>query len=160
MAGLIAGIALAATAGFGGWEWAVLCSIVVLTLWLTGFGAISVVASLGLSLCWLALYVGTGDRRLFFPYAMQLAVQMGCLLRGRVNHPSMVGGGGILALFLAIRVAQSATAGVLFVEFLVASVSLAIALGLYAPASRTATAQTRITAGAIGSLLAFAGLAL
>lgn len=158
MAALTGGMAVAAAAVFGGWEWALLCSIVLLALWRADFQAASVLASVAVSMLWLALYVWTGDRRLFFPYSMQLAVQMSCLLRGRVERAAAAGGGGIIAVFLAIRIAQSATAGVLFVEFLVAVLAMAISLPVYARSSNSR--KSRIFAGALGSALAFAGLGL
>lgn len=157
MAVLTGCIAVAASLLFGGWEWATLCSIVLVTLWRVEFGVVPVLAVVALSFVWLALYSWTGDRRLFFPYAMQFAVQMGYLLRGRVNSPAIVGGGGVVAVFTAIRIAQSATAGVLIVELVVAAVILALTLRTYGRNSRSAS--IRVVAGAIGSVLAFGGLA-
>ena len=39
-----------------------------------------------------------------FPYAMQLAVQMPDVMKGRVSKPALVGGGGIMTVFMLIRI--------------------------------------------------------
>ncbi len=154
----LAGIVAVGIAGqFGGWEWALLCLIVLAALWRIESGLVPVIATVGCSFVWLALYYWTGDRRLFFPYSMQLAAQLACLLQGRVRLPAIVGGGSIVAVFTMIRIAQSATTGVLIVELAVAAAALAIALHAYRGSSRNTTA--RVVASALGSVLAFGGLA-
>ncbi len=158
MAGLTGGIVVAVATLFGGWEWALMCLIVLVSLWRIEFGVVSVLATVGFSFFWLALYSWTGDRRLFFPYSMQFAVQMGYLLRGRVNHPAIVGGGVLVAVFAAIRTAQLASVGVLIVELVVAAAILVITVHTGGRGSRAAS--VRVIAGALGSLLAFGGLAL
>jgi hypothetical protein len=158
MANLTGVIALAAAALYGGWEWALVCLIVLVALWRFESGVLPVLATVGVSFFWLALFHWTGDRRLFFPYSMQFAVQMACLLRGRMAKPAIVGGGSIVLVFTVIRISQSATAAVLIVELAVAGAALALALQACGRGSREAS--VRVIAGALGSVLAFAGLAI
>ncbi len=146
-------LAVCVTAAAGGLEWALVCSIAVAALWWRGFRFGTLVSVLAVSLLWLALYRFTADRRLFFPYTMQLAVQLGFLLRGRVAHPAIIGGGGLMAVFVLIRVVQAATAAVLFVEVLVCVAILLLSL-------RTRNADFRTVASAVASLLAYVSLAL
>jgi hypothetical protein len=158
MASLTSLIALVVTALYGGWEWALLSFVVLVTLWPAQFSVVPMLATMGVSFFWLALFHSTGDRRLFFPYAMQFAVQMPYLLQGRVPKPAIAGGGGVIAVFMLIRIAQSATVGVLIVELFVATAILALVLKLCGPKCREA--RTRVIAGILGSALAFAGLAI
>ena len=162
MANLTGVIALAAAALYGGWEWALVCLIVLVALWRFESGVLPVLATVGVSFFWLALFHWTGDRRLFFPYSMQFAVQMACLLRGRMAKPAIVGGGSIVLVFTVIRISQSATAAVLIVELAVAGTALALAfaLALHAYGRGSREASVRVIAGALGSGLAFAGLAI
>lgn len=158
MAILASLIALAVTVLYGGWEWALLILVVLVTLWPAQFSVVPMLTTMGVSFFWFALFRATGDRRLFFPYAMQFAVQMPYLLQGRVSRPAIVGGGGVVAVFALIRLAQSATVGVLVVELFVAAAIVALVSNLYGP-NRWGV-KTRVISGIIGSVLAFAGLAL
>lgn len=144
--GLMAG----AAAFYGGWEWALLSVLVLIAVWRADLPLVAMLATMGVSYFWLGAFHWTGDRRLFFPYAMQFAVQMPELMRGRVRHPIVVGGGGTIAVFLLIRVIQSASASVLVVELVIAASILALA----------AMVRTRVLAGVIASTLAFAALAI
>ncbi len=147
-------VAFAATVA--GWEWA------LVTLCGSGVALASdrrwqAVAGAGaVSLIWIALFELTGDRRLFFPFSMQYAVQAACLLRGRVACPWIAGGGALVALFTAIRIWQQATFRVLAVELLIAAAVLGIAALAFARSG--GGIRARIAAGVLGSILAFAGL--
>ena len=165
MAWLTAGMALAAAAFYGGWEWVLVCLLVLTVLWRTDFRAASVLASVAPGLCWLALYYWTTDRRLFFPYSMQYAVQMAGLTGGPPAtraFGSVIGGGSVMLVFVLIRVAQSATAGVLLVELLVASAVLAISATVQDQSGRAISpsdTMARALVAALSSLAAYAGLA-
>jgi hypothetical protein len=143
-------------AAIGGWEWAVVtvcgtgASILADRRWQT------VAAAGAAGLIWLALFQVTGNRQLFFPFAMQWAVQATLPVRGRVRLPAFVGGGILVGLFTAIRVWQDASVRVLAVELVVAAAVLGV-VGLAFGAHRAAT-KTRLAAGTLGSVLAFAGL--
>ncbi len=69
------------------------------------------------ALCWLLLFHFTGDRRLFFPYAIMFAATLA--LRTTWAHAI-----GLVALFLMIRVLQDAAMNVLLVELVVAIAAL------------------------------------
>ena len=112
----------------------------------------------GIGLAWLGLYCLTGDRRLFFPYTIQFAIQAICWLDGRVRHTAIIGSVAGIGLFTVIRVLQSATLSVLVVEWMVAVAVLSLIAALWRQSSRTSVA--RLTLSALGGLLALAGLAL
>ena len=156
MASLIGLIVLALAALYGGWEWVLITAIVLIALLPAQFHVVSILATVGASFFWLALFHWTGDRRLFFPYVMQLAVQMPYLLQGRSSMPAIVGGGGLIAGFMLIRVTQSATAGVLKVELFVATAILTLLTLL--PGNIVQGPRMQVLAGVLGSILAFFGL--
>ncbi len=147
MAWMTAAIALGAGALCGGWEWTLVCLIVMPAVWRGDSRAIAVLGAVAPGLCWLVLYRFTGDRRLFFPYAMQYAVQAGYV----TGRPALRGGGVVL-LFVGIRIAQGAAASILLVEILVAAGVLAL--------PRRGGLAGRTTGAVLGSLVAFAGLAI
>ena len=66
--------------------------------------------------------------------------------------------GGITGVFTVIRVVQAATAPVLLVELLVAAAVLGLALAVYG--GEPHGAGRRAAVAGLGSLVAFAGLAL
>lgn len=132
----------------GGWEW-VLVSLPPLIFLNRRDQPIAGAAAVGFA--WLALCLWTGDRRLFFPFSMHWAAQMATLAGRRVRA-----GGGMILLFLAIRVAQDATAKVLLVEAIV-SVAV-VSLALLAHGHGPGTWRTRAGAAIVGSLLAYGGL--
>ena len=143
---------------WGGWEWALLGLVVAAAQWGEQFEAGLVIATFAVNLLWLLLFQWTGDRRLFFCFAMQCAVQMMYLARGRTARPGLLGGGGLLALFLLIRIWQGASASVLAVELVVAVVILT---GIRWPRVGSPGGwPERVVAGMLGSTLAFLGLAL
>lgn len=158
MANLLSLVSIAIAFALGGWEWALLGGVVHASLWRVDRRVASVQLTAATSFVWLGLFHWNGDRRLFFPYAMQIAVQMAYLMQGRVPYPQIIGGGGIVALFLVIRLRQSATAGVLILEMFVALAILPLVLRICGSAARGP--WHRALAGVLGSALAFAGLAV
>ncbi len=110
------------------------------------------------SLAWLGASVATGNRELFFPYAMQLAAVVLCRLCDRGAAWGFGGGGLVAAAFLAIRVAQQATPRVLAVECAVAAAILAGAALARARWPQGGAIDAAIVAAS--ALLAYAGLAL
>ena len=147
----MAGLAAVVAAGYwGGWEWAALCVLMLAILWRVD-GERQVLAAVGGSLIWLALYWWTGDRRLFFPYAMQFAAQGAYLTRGRMAS------GTIISAFLLIRIGQGAAFGVLAFELVTALMIGAFVERIFALSGEGR--WVRVTAAAIGSTLAFASLA-
>lgn len=158
MAFLAGVLPLAAAAWFGGWPWALIGLVVLVVLWRQRADLETVLTTYGISLLWLGLFYWSGDRRFFFPYCMHFAVQAAYLLQGKTSRPMLYGGGGIVALFTAVRLWQEATAFVLFVELLVAANILYLA----ARAQQRGSARTefRAIAGVLASLLAYISLAV
>lgn len=52
---------------------------------------------------WMVAHQLTGNRKLFFPYAMALAAHLACLFSGRGRAAAALAGGLIAAALLAIR---------------------------------------------------------
>ena len=129
------------------------CSVTVAVLWWREFTFPTLVSVLAISLLWLVLYRITADRRLFFPFTMQLAVQTGFFLRRKVARGELFGSGGLIAVFLLIRVVQAASLRVLLVEVLVSVAILLLTLG-------SLRNRPPYLASAIASVLAYASLAL
>lgn len=129
------------------------CSITVAVLWWREFTFPTLVSVLAISLLWLIVYSITADRRLFFPYTMQMAVQIGFLVGGKAARPELFGSGGLIAVFLLIRIVQAASVKVLLVEVVVSAAILLLTLG-------TLRNRPPHLASAIASLLAYASLAL
>jgi len=119
---------------------------------------------------WLAAHQLTGNRELFFPYAMALAAHLAGQFAGRFPGRVMgrfmgqgrgaaaAGGLVVVAAFLAIRGLQAATSRVLAVETAVAAVILALTVAALPLAARRPGGLVALTA--LASLLAFAGLAV
>ena len=132
--------------------WVLLTVTALLVLWRAQkLSGESMLAFLAPGILWFALFLWSGDRRFFFPFAMQFAVQSAL-----VTRPFWMGGVGITLLFAGIRLWQGATAFVLFVELLVATIILLVAK--YASKRMEPTPVDRCVAGTIGSLLAYAGI--
>jgi predicted GNAT family N-acyltransferase len=108
--------------------------------------------------CWLAAHHLTGNRELFFPYAMALAAHLAGQFAGRGRVAAAAAGGLVTAAFLAIRVGQAATAKVLAVEAAVGAVILAATLAVLPAAIKRPWGH--VIVAAVASLLACAGLAL
>lgn len=140
----------------GGWEWCLVAVTALISLSPIFNGPLNVAAMSGLSLCWLLAFYLTEDRRLFFPYTMQFAVQVFSILSGRSMRLGVGGATGIIVLFSAIRLIQSASLIVLAVELVVAGMALWIAGEFYRRGADSPV--RRLIAAGLGSILAFAGL--
>jgi hypothetical protein len=104
------------------------------------------------------LFRVSGDRELFFPFAMYLASHVALGFSQRNIWLASLGGGGIVAAFMTIRVLQNATFRVLAVELVVAVAILAVALVAHAWSRKQAASDALIVAGA--SLLAYVSLSI
>ena len=132
---------LAASYWLGGWYWCLLYAAVVLGRWP------QIMPPLALPLLWVALFALTGDRRLFFPFALYQAAIFGAAWRGGFA----AGAALIIALFTLIRIEQEASFRVITVELIVAIVA--------AFAGSLGTRRFGTIAGAtVASLVALAGL--
>lgn len=110
------------------------------------------------ALAWLAASHTTGNRELFFPYAMYLAAHVACQFAGRGWKTAAAAGSTVGVAFLGIRVAQGATLRVLAVEFVVSAAILGVVVfSLVAKGNRP---WVRVTVAALASLAAYVGLAL
>jgi len=150
--------AAVAAALSGGWAWALPCVVMWLEFRAARADATALAAALAPGLLWLLLCGITGDRRLYFCYTMQYAVHLACLYRERSLRAAIGAGGVLIAVFVAVRVAQAATASVLVVEIAVSLMVLVVSLATYGTGA--ATSARRMAIAAVASLLAFAGLAL
>jgi hypothetical protein len=119
------------------------------------------VRSLGLlvpSLGWLVASAATGNRELFFPYAMYLAGFVSVRLAARAAWLAGLGGAAVVAAFLVIRILQAASWKVLFVESAAAAMILAVLVVVALRCRRGSPAEAAVVAA--GSLAAYAALAL
>ena len=107
---------------------------------------------------WMAAHHLSGNRELFFPYAMALAVHLAGQVVCRGRGATATAGGLVMAAFLAIRLLQDATGRVLAVEAAVATVILGLAVAVLPLAARRPWGTAAVTI--LASLLAYAGLAL
>jgi hypothetical protein len=139
------------SAWFGGWPWLLIFLGMGLPLRAQLSQPLVLVESIVSSFLWLAVYVVTEDRRLYFPYTIQLAFQLYALSPARGWAST-----GLVALFAVIRLVQGASLIVLTVELLITGVALLIPIWYFN--SGTAGSTRRLLAGALASLLAFAGL--
>lgn len=148
---------LAAAHVLGGPPWTVVGMLAFVAPMITGFRHASLWTLLP-SVVWLVLFRATGDRELFFPFAMSVAAALAVTLAERDVRLGAAGGGFVVAVFLAIRILQQATFRVLVVEMIVAAVILAAVVAARATRQRRPVTDVAIVAAA--SLLAYAGLAL
>jgi len=107
---------------------------------------------------WMVAHQLTGNRELFFPYAMALAAHLAGQFGGRGRTAAAVAGGLVVAAFMGIRVIQDATARVLAVELAVAVAILAAVVAAVPLMARRSWRAVAVAAAA--SLAAYAGLAL
>jgi hypothetical protein len=107
---------------------------------------------------WLVLFRITGNRELFFPYAMALTAFVSLLMAARAAWQGWLASGLMVGAFLAIRVAQQASGRVLAVELAVAAVILGLVLTTASRMHGHRPRQAALVAAA--SLAAYAGLAL
>ena len=101
---------LASSYWLGGWYWCLLYAAVVFQ---------RCVPALAVSFIWVALFAITGDRRLFFPFALYQATVFGQNWRGGFAAGSSL----IIALFTLIRIEQEASLKVIAVELIVAAIA-------------------------------------
>ena len=148
---------LAVAQAVGGPPWTLVGGVAFVLLAFTGPSVEPIVLTVP-SLAWLGASVATGNRELFFPYAMHLAAVALCRLAGRGIGRGLAGGGLVAAAFLAIRVGQHATPRVLSVESAVAAAILAGAAVACARWPRRGAVDAAIVAAS--ALLACAGLVL
>lgn len=109
-------------------------------------------------LAWPVAVQATGNRELFFPFAMQLAAVAVCRNSHRGAAWGLAGGAGVVAAFLGVRFRQDATPRVLAVETIVAAVILAGLVLARLRCRPSPAAEAALVAAA--SLAAYAGLAL
>ncbi|QOY87699.1 hypothetical protein [Paludibaculum fermentans] len=148
----LAAVALLTSAAFlGGWPWALMAAILVVTLRTRESGGWAMLQAAAGGLFWLALFHWTGDRRLFFPFSMQVAASAACLWRINGKWAAVAVGALVTGVFAGIRLLQSASAHVLGVELIVAAVVLAAGLALLPYTGRWG-------ASTAAALLALAGL--
>ncbi|MGC4053772.1 MAG: hypothetical protein QM757_31680 [Paludibaculum sp.] len=142
---------LAFTALLGGWPWALMAAIWVAALlkWQEDSWPLLLAAAAGLF--WIALFRGTEDRRLFFPFSMQVAASVACLLGVHGRRPALAAGILVTAVFAVIRMLQDAGTHVLGVELIVAAAVVPVGVALRPHAGQWG-------ASAITALLALAGL--
>ena len=110
------------------------------------------------AVAWLGLFRLTGNRELFFPYAMALAAFVSLPLAARKTWLGGLGGTLVIGSFVAIRIMQQAGGRVLAVELAVAAVILALVLTAANRVGGRWSIEAAVVAAA--SLLAYAGLAL
>ena len=115
---------LGAAAWLGGWAWALLMLAAVVEIRWRGEDQAEEWLAVMPALLWTVLSAASGDRRLMFPYALQLAAGMAC-------RSGLAAGVGLVALFAGIRWRQAATAHVLGVEVLAAAPPLALGVWVY-----------------------------
>lgn len=155
---------LAAAQLLGGSPWTVLTALAIVLQSLAGL-TVAGLGRLAIAFAWLALFVATGNRELFFCFTMTLAAASAMLSPDSQWRRGSLAGGLIVAVFLAFRVAQSATLKVLAVEAAVAVVILAAALLARHHTCRTTAnpiAHELALTGIVtaSGLAAYAGLAL
>lgn len=136
---------------YGGWPWALMAAIWVVALRTGEDGNGSLLQAAVSGLFWLALFHWTGDRRLFFPFSMQVAASAACRWRVQGKWTAVAAGAVVTAVFTAVRLLQSASAHVLGVELVVAAAVLSIGLVLLPFTGKWA-------ASTAAALLALAGL--
>jgi len=148
---------LLVTQAVGGPPWTVVMLVTLVALSLAG----PRIESLGYavsSLVWLGAVHVTGDRELFFPYAMQLAATAICRGGDRGATAAIVSGAAVAAVFLGVRVWQLATAQVLAVECAVVAAIIGGTLFLRGRLPRSPATHAALVAAA--AVAAYASLAL
>jgi len=107
---------------------------------------------------WAVAHHLTGNRELFFPFAMALAAHAAGQFSRRGRPAATAAGGLVVAAFLAIRVLQRAGGGVLAVEAVVAVAILSAVVAILPLVQRRPWAGMAVAV--VASLAAYAGLAL
>lgn len=132
---------LAAAQVFGGPPWTVLAAVAIVLESAAGLRLAGLLRLSG-AFVWLAAFVVTGNRELFFCFAMTLAAHATMQFVTRSWQAGGLAGGLVVAAFLGFRVAQQATARVLAVEALVALAILAASLLAHGLLARSSAATT------------------
>lgn len=148
---------LLVTQAVGGPPWTVVMLVTLVALSLAGprIESLGYAAS---SLVWLGAVHVTGDRELFFPYAMQLAATAICRGGDRGATAAIVSGAAVAAVFLGVRVWQQANAQVLAVECAVVAAIIGGAVFLRGRLPGSPGTHAALVAAA--AVAAYAGLAL
>jgi hypothetical protein len=141
----------------GGPPWVVLGVLAFLAQILADF-RLAPLLRLAPAAIWAVAHAATGNRELFFPYAIYLAAHVAWELWPRGPLQAASGGGGIAAAFLVIRVLQHATPRVIAVELAVAAAILVVVNAAIA-ASRGRPFVGWVIPP-LASLAAYAGLAI
>lgn len=142
---------------FGGPPWTIVAMVALVGLSVTAPAPASL-ALAAPSLAWLGLSHATGNRELFFPFAMHLAAAVICRAGSWRAAAGSLAGLAVVVAFFGVRIWQQATPRVLAVE---AAVATAIVLGVVAARRllpRHPVAEAAIVAAA--AVAAYAGLAL
>jgi len=147
---------LAVAHAFGGPAWAAVAAVACVAHVVAGCHPTALLAALP-ALGWLAASRITGNRELFFPYAMLLATSALLAAPATRHRAGIAAAASVAAAFLAARIAQQATGRVLAVEVAAAVVVLAAAVTARA---RLPTHSLRWWLPVAASVAAFACLAL
>lgn len=147
---------LAVAHAFGGPPWVILGVLACLGQIMADF-RLSSLLPLVPALVWVVAVSATGNRELFFPYAIYLAAHVVVAVWPLGVTRAAAGGAGLVGAFLVIRLLQQATPRVLAVEAAVAAVILLAALGAAAIGGHGPWSRWLIPLAA--SLAAYAGLA-
>ena len=149
---------LAAAQLLGGPPWTVLTALAIVLQSIAGLTLLGL-GRLAIACVWLGLFAATGNRELFFCFAMTLAAQAATLSPASQWPRGSLAGALLVAVFLAFRVAQAATLKVLAVEAAVAVAILAAALLAHRLTARTTTAKPRAHQLVLAGIVTAAGLA-
>ena len=148
---------LVAAHTLGGPPWVALGVLVLLGQIMADF-RLAPLVQLVPALGWAVAHAATGNRELFFPYAIYLAAHAVVTLWSRGFAPAAGGGAGLVGAFLLIRLLQQATPRVLAVELAVAAAILLATLGGVAVSGGRQWSRWLIPP--VASLAAYAGLAV
>ncbi len=149
-------VVLAAAHAFGGPPWVILGVLACLGQIMADFRLASLLPLVP-ALLWAFAQAATGNRELFFPYAIYLAAHVVVTLWPRGFARAAAAGAGLVGAFLLIRLLQRATPGVLAVEAAVAASILMATLGAAVVGGHRLWGRWLIPLAA--SLAAYAGLA-
>lgn len=148
---------LAAAQAWGGSPWVILGVLACLGQIMADF-RLSSLLSLVPALVWAVAHSATGNRELFFPYAIYLAAHVVVAVWPRGIARAAAGGASVVGAFLVIRLLQQATLRVLAVEAAVAAAILLATIWVAVSGGHGVWRRWLIPLAA--SLAAYAGLAL
>lgn len=147
---------LAAVHVLGGPPWVALGTIACIAQVIADFRLVALAGILP-ALFWPVTHHFSGDRELFFPYAMHLAAHVVGQFGGRGRLPAATAGVVVVTAFLAIRRLERAGPRVLAVEAAVAAVILAAVVAVRPVAARRPWMATLVAA--LAAAAAYVGLA-